>query len=110
MNIPNAKKLVGQLERLPDEKFYLGTSIEHREGGTVACVGGWASILNGGPKYEGEEIAALSYAANWLDLTRLEDFRLFSMNGVANWEKTSRVEVIAELSRMIAEAEQESAP
>lgn len=107
MNIENAKKLVSQLARLPDEKFTMSTWASHGECGTVACIAGWTSILNGGPDNASE---ILHFAERFLDLSMQEADILF-----LNWPRwptwgqrsgvPSRADAIAELNRLIAEAE-----
>lgn len=118
MNIENAKKLVGQLERLPDEKFNMVELISHRECGTVACIAGWASILNGGPKVLRESkrgannFTAWNFASRFLgfdpdgeEATTLFYGRWPSGKGLL---RTTRTEAIAELRRLIAKAEAQS--
>lgn len=106
MNIENAKKLVGQLERLPDEKFDISTIISHRECSTVACVAGWAMLLNGG---DPEEEYPLDWAQRWLGFSYEERQRLFlgrfSRDLEKFWFQVTRSNAIDELNRMIAEAE-----
>ncbi len=114
MNIENMKKLVGQLERLPDEKFDMSELITHRECGTVACIAGWASLLNGGPKRLRESrrgknnYTAWNFAAKFLgiDPDGKETQDLF----YGHWSHkplfaVTRTEATAELKRLIAAAE-----
>lgn len=123
MNIENAKTLVGQLERLPDEKFFMACVISHPEGprrignadcDTVACIAGWCSLLNGGPQNDGApDEDPIQFSQDFLGLSNEEASDLFfahSWRGVKNGSRRSLTEVtrpaaIAELNRMIAEAE-----
>src|SRR5687768_11356038 len=76
MNIQHAEILLRQLERLPDEKFVMGDWIDHRGPcGTVACVAGWAALLNGGPT-DGT-IDTEFWARDWLGLGHSDARRLF---------------------------------
>jgi len=106
-NVENLKKLRDQLSRLPDEKFNMGPIISHHECGTVACIAGWASLLNGGP----DDGRALGFASRWLGLTSDEAHALF----LGDWhpsggfgltrDEITRADAIAELDRMIAAEE-----
>jgi hypothetical protein len=49
VNKENLNKLIGQLERLPEEKFDMRIYINHHPCGTTACIAGWCALLNGGP-------------------------------------------------------------
>lgn len=102
MNIENAKKLVGQLERLPDEKFDMSRYVQHNECGTTACIAGWAALLNGGPEYRGSRDSdnVFYWAQDWLGLKYPTAQDLF-----LNHDGWPRAEAIAELNRMIAAAE-----
>lgn len=112
MNIPNARKLVSQLQRLPDEKFYMGVFQAHPEDfenyeidrpascGTVACIAGWALALNGG--YEKSD-SWEEFSAHWLGLSRDKAHSLF----FGRWSRKglndiTRQEAIDELNRLIA--------
>lgn len=121
MNIENAKKLVSQLERLPDEKFWMADYIIHPEDfahisviapkrgncGTVACIAGWASLSNGGPN---SEVNSFKWARDWLGLDMDDARYLFRGYWTAKpLEEVTRSEAISELNRMIAEAERTAA-
>lgn len=69
MNKERILKLADQLERLPDVQFNMDTYIHH-DCGTVACIAGWCSLLNEGPKEQtrwgrekAEAVAALRQLA-----------------------------------------------
>lgn len=103
MNIKNAKTLVGQLKRLPDEKFDMGPLIAHRSCGTVACIAGYASILNGGPTEDDDVSSPYNFAQKWLGLNTNVAESLFH-GWWANKRyrgDITRLEAIAELERMI---------
>lgn len=105
MNIENARKLVSQLERLPDEKFDMGTWIEHGRPacGTTACLAGWCALLNSGPKDNTLECEV--FARDWLNLNISQAHHLFYGEFIEDdnrhWATTTRLEAIAELNRMI---------
>lgn len=118
MNIDNAKKLVGQLERLPDEKFWMSSWIAHPEEfaqvdvqreascGTVGCIGGWAFMLNDGGERPESSRKITKFAQEFLGLTPGGAGALF----YGTWTTKSpqditRADAIAELNRLIAEAE-----
>lgn len=105
MNIENAKKLISQLERLPDEQFFMGEWIMHADeleqyieaeysglstellerfpkGGckTVGCIAGWAVMLNGLPAPDTSGLTGETYikiAGDWLGLPYREAQSLF---------------------------------
>lgn len=115
MNIDNAKKLVGQLERLPDEKFWmaswiihpeqqqyrLGIPKKHRSCGTIACIAGWAQLLNR-PR---ARLHPYTWAQKWLRLSEDDALKLFYgfFSKKAN-SRITRSDAIAELNRLIAKA------
>lgn len=126
MNIENAKKLVGQLERLPDEKFDMGVWVAHPEEftqyrirrpkscGTIACIAGWAALSNRAEL--DDNIYYFGWAMDWLDLTQIEAEYLFLGHFVffknGNLKPKAHIKLadaIAELNRMIAEAEKAAA-
>lgn len=115
MNIENAKKLVDQLKRLPDERFWMAEYIAHPEEflelnvprpascGTVACIAGWASLANGGPNFYCD---VYDWATEWLGLREEESWRLFLGEwSPKNLSQITRSEAIAELERLIAAAQ-----
>jgi hypothetical protein len=112
MNIQNMQKLIAQLERLPDKQFDMEEAIAHKpECGTVACIAGWASLLNGGPQVaQGGETWPLTWARDWLDLTSRQATRLFfgewldAFDDEGNqrwWGSATREEAIEELKSMV---------
>lgn len=116
MNIENMRILRDQLARLPDKKFNMGEIINHRPCGTVACIAGWAALLNGGPTLlENEPDYSLhqitGWARRWLGLRDPEARHLFygswfedrydDEGSPISWDKASRADAIAELDRLI---------
>lgn len=112
MNIENMKTLIGQLERLPDEKFWMPDFIVHPENfdryriprakdcGTVACIAGWVCLFNGQENNS-------NFAREWLGLRKLAAYDLFY--GVWAGDKpltyVTCSDAIGELKRLLAEAE-----
>lgn len=116
MNIENAKKLVSQLKRLPDEKFWMPVYILHPEEmieygiipkkhlncGTIGCIAGWAQMFNG-PRACSEPAIR---ARKWLGLREQEALSLFvGAFSRKRMDQITRTDAIAELNRLIAEAE-----
>lgn len=112
MNIENMNKLIGQLERLPDEKFDMMDYIQHNTPcGTTACIAGWCSLLNGGPQEKGVD-ACFYFAREFLDLSDAEAMHLFMGRWSphplkSQWEMVhpaSRSEAIDHLRSLVAGA------
>lgn len=114
MNVDNARTLVSQLERLPDNQFKMTTWVDHDGScGTVACIAGWCSLLNGGPTeaagLEDENGSAhFDFAQEFLGLKPDEATRLFGGYGWAAHRLIRDLtlsDAIAELNRRIEAAE-----
>lgn len=104
MHIENAKTLISELERLPDEKFDMRSYVQHGECGTTACIAGWICLLHDGPDYNTWEPfsaeVAFNFARNFLGLTDAEAVKLFLTH--MQW---TRADAVAELKRMVQETE-----
>lgn len=133
MNIERMKKLIGQLERLPDERFWMADWVMHPEDieyymengcihpilaerfkeaqcETVACIAGWAALANGlipdDPKARSSGYDIAMEARRWLELSHDEAHALFYgewSDGDAS--KITRTDAINYMRQMVADAE-----
>lgn len=92
MNLDNMRTLYSQLSRLPDEKFYMGHWMLHRDLNddyekeifigrscdTVGCGAGWAKFLNYNSEPDIQGIKdPYCWAKLWLDLSERQADHLF---------------------------------